>query len=61
MPEYSVYHPYLDAHALEIIERVYQARQISSMAHCSTHNVLFKQRPIDVIVGRISVDKTIEK
>lgn len=52
---------YLDSHTLEVVERIDKTLDIASVAHLIGSEVMFEEGAIDIVVGWITVDESIEK
>lgn len=52
---------HLYPHALQIVQCINQALQIAAMAHLVGIGVMFVGSPVNVIVGGISIDKSVQE
>jgi hypothetical protein len=53
--------PYLDSHALQVIQRVHKSLQIASIPQLVACRIVFEQSPIDVVVRRVSIHESIQE
>jgi hypothetical protein len=51
----------LDAHSLQIVQRVQETGQITSISQLITRDIVFKHCAVDVIVCRIAVHKSVQE
>lgn len=61
MLENKVMPPYLDSHALNVIEAVHQAPHVAAVTELVGHEIVFELGSIDVVVCRVSVHEAIQK
>ena len=50
----------LEPHASNVIQRVYQALDISSMPQLGARQVMFPGRAIDIVIERVTIHESIE-
>lgn len=50
----------LEPHASHVIQRVYEALDIPSMPQLGARQVMFPSGAIDIVIGRVAVDESIE-
>jgi len=52
---------YLDAHALQVVQRIHKAGEITAISQLVACDIVFEQGSVDVIVRWISVDKSVQE
>lgn len=52
---------YLDSHALQIIQSIDQPSEIPAMAHLVGVEVMFEERPVNIIICRIPIHESVKK
>ena len=51
----------LDAHSLQVVQRVQKTSQITSVPQLITRDIVFKHCAVDVVVCRIAIHKPVQK
>lgn len=52
---------YLDAHTTQVIEGVNETLQVTASSHLVRGKIMFEESAINIIVGRIAIDKAIKE